>query len=91
MVNNLQGNCGELLREADDRRHRKLTQFFKKRKARAGPGAQRLFKSDPSKLALEVPLGRETLLTLQVIAVRLHLWDWKSLNAKLYQLQKANE
>jgi hypothetical protein len=46
---------------------------------------------DPTKLALAARLRRETTLTLPWVAARLHLWTWKSANAKLQRWKKPNE
>ena len=48
-------------------------------------------KLDPSKLALAARLRRETTLTIQQIADRLHMGSRKSLAPKLHTWKKANE
>ena len=84
-------HAGELKRESAGAKAERIVREELKRLGWGEGELKRRQKSDPTKLALAARLRRETLLTLPMIAARLHLGTWKSLNAKLYQWKKTNK
>jgi putative transposase len=84
-------HSGELKRESAEGKAERIIAEELNRRRWTERDLEQSAKSEPEKLALAARLRRETTLTLPLIAARLHMGTWKSLNAKLHRWKRASE